>query len=193
MLPSLAICPSLCALPVLAADRDEVIALIQTVSELSRQLRSTREVNLFRLDNASEILTEAKQFPVTPGIKALLCQHGLESIFSVNDIRLAINALIDRPKPISMLSMVSFVVPNVIAIRPKCKVISGPLFDGFALLLAHVAIAVESKQSPKELLAVTSVIPMMAEGIVEFEGRLELIDPPAQVGNDSRDLIDVHM
>jgi hypothetical protein len=192
MFPVIAICPSICAIPAIIDDRDELVTLIQAISELSRQIRMSKDIVFFGLDDIAGVLAFAEQFPVTDGIRKLLKESGLEGVYSIKDIRVAVNTLIDRPRPISLLSTTSFVVPIVIAIRPKCGTESGPLFEGFALLLAHLAIAFQRNPPLRELVSVASAMPVSRE-MIEFEARLEMINPPVKIAGGYREELDVNI
>ena len=104
MLPTIAICPSLCAISTIAFDREKIAAALESVSELSRAVRHPGDIRVFGLDDASEVLASANQFPVTAGISRMLKENGLEEIYSTNDIRLSINTLLQLATPISLLS-----------------------------------------------------------------------------------------
>ena len=189
MLPVIAVCPSICAIGLFNAKPDNVTNLIIAINELSSSIRSSSDILFYGLEDVAEILATAGHFPVTDSIRTVLTETGLEEVYSVNDIRLAINMVIERPTPVSELSSASFVV--VSSLRPKCAAGFSSLLEAFSILLAHLAIAVEQNRFPPGLLGIASAVPATGELIV-FEAKLELIDPPIKIDAGYCNSLDVN-
>lgn len=190
MLPAVAICPSLCAIPTIVSSRSEVIELVTSISRLSERVRLSNDVMFFGMDDVAEILAASGLFPVSQGIARLLAESGLEHVYTVNDVRRAINTLIERPRPISSLSLTTFLIPTGISIVPEPVAEPSSLLDAFALLLSHIAIAFERNGCVGELSAIVTAIPPVSP-TVDFKAKLELIDPPLKKENNSCQTLDV--
>jgi hypothetical protein len=146
----------------------------------------------FGLDNAAELRAVAGLFPVDAGITRLLQESGLEHVYTVNDVRRAINTLIDRPRPISSLSLTTFLIPSGISIKPELVVETGSIMEAFVLLLSHIAIAFERNGFVRELLSVVTAIPPIS-AVIDFSAKLELVDPPFQKAENSYETLDVNI
>jgi hypothetical protein len=91
---SVAIDSALVAVPGLAANEQEAEIIVQRIIYWSRAVRGRAAVQFVQLSNVSEILAQANCFPSGPNIRALLQLFNLNHVYSSEDVRQSVNAIL---------------------------------------------------------------------------------------------------
>lgn len=91
---------ALLAVPNSAADTREAEGIIERLIGWAGCLRGSSAVLLAQLSESAETLASLNCFPTYPNIEALLKMFRLDHVYSVDAVRRAINALLERAQPL---------------------------------------------------------------------------------------------
>lgn len=96
MLPLVALDTSLLAVPNTANDQIQAEEILGRIIDWAGCLRPNTAVHIARAYDAADVLAIAGVFPSGPNIRALLEMFGLTHVYTAEDLRKSINAILER-------------------------------------------------------------------------------------------------
>ncbi|WP_146205345.1 MULTISPECIES: hypothetical protein [unclassified Azospirillum] len=179
MKPILAIDPSVCAIPAIAQTRDDVEGAIKQIGKLSKDIRECGWCTIGTLSDAATILASAGYFPISTGIRKMLEDYNLSSVYSAEEIRKSVNSILERAAHLEEISGVDFFIPTEVDIHPSADDVTFPpeLREALSLLLGHLGVAHSVGGVPRSMLGVSTISSRWNKSKIEFKGKLEDISP----------------
>jgi hypothetical protein len=110
---------SLLAIPNSAGTANQAEAILGRVIDWARCLHSHSAVRVAQLSDTADMLATLGYFPSEPNIRALLSMFALEHVYSVEDIRRPINALLERATPFLGVFGCEVLKPSTISTKPE--------------------------------------------------------------------------
>lgn len=179
MKPILAIDPAVCAIPAIAQTRDDVEGAIKQIGKLSKDIRECGWCTIGTLSDAATILASAGYFPISTGIRKMLEDYNLSSVYSAEEIRKSVNGILERAVHLEQVSGVDFFIPTEVDIHPSADDAAFPpeLKEALSLLLGHLGVAHTVGGVPQSMLGVSTISSKWNKSKIEFKGKLEDINP----------------
>ncbi len=147
MRPSLIIDPSLFAMPAVIRSEEALAEFLQKLLDLSEASRDEKWFSTYYVGEALSILVRANLYPTPSVISDFISKHRLQSVYAMNDIRRAINELIQRSNYIEELSNVEFLIPQKVNTVPDILsyFATGELVEGLEVTLCHSGLVLKKE------------------------------------------------
>lgn len=176
--PSLGLDPALLALRLLDSDEDKLAEHIECIKTLATALRSEKGYSIYLLADVATRLASLGMYPAQPVIEQALVNANLKHVYSVEDIRRAINEVISKAGDISVISGVEFMIPTVFTLNPAAPGIhTGILEEALQLTFLHAAFATR-------LLGNSFMQLLLADALKRqlflLHASIDCIDPPVE-------------
>lgn len=180
MRPSLVLDPAVLAMPAIALDEDAIAASLTQLIELSRTLRKHDHCEIRMIEGVEDYLAAANLYPVTDSIRKSLADSNLSHVYTTEDIRRAIQDILQKIDRVEDISRVEFLIPTAVSCQPDIlDGRDGPLREALEVTLTHTAFATEF--SGKELVQIlVAEHPVRTD--VSIYADVDDIDPPASRG-----------
>lgn len=168
---------SLLAVPNFASSPDEAELIVRRIAYWAKQASADREVQPAIMSDTVDVLAAGNYFPSGPNVRALLELFALHTVYSPEDVRRAINTILDRAS--------HFIEAIGIEVTACSDFVSDPNLERFAgeqALFNSASLAMCSVLSAGPLVGVK--VPFMASGFPTSDHEIRiraLVDSASQL------------